>query len=117
MATVLVIEDDPTTRQIIRVIIEDRGHEVWEAANGVDGMMLARLLLPDLVVTDIVMPDKDGLETIMDLHETFWGAKVIALSAHSDKLEQALRLGALAVFRKPFPPQELGEAVQEALQA
>lgn len=117
MATVLVIEDDSTTRHLIRAIIEEHGHEVWEAANGVDGMMLARLLLPDLVVTDIVMPDKDGLQTIMDLHETFWGAKIIALSAHPDKLERALRLGALAVFRKPFPPQELSEAVQEALQA
>lgn len=117
MATVLVIEDDSTTRRLIRMIIEERGHEVWEAANGVVGMMLARLLLPDLVVTDIVMSEKDGLETIMDLHENFWGAKIIALSAHPDKLERALRLGALAVFRKPFPPQELSEAVQEALHA
>ena len=115
MATVLVIEDDPTTRQLIRAIIEDRGHEVWEASNGVEGMMLSRLLLPDLVITDIVMPVKDGLATIVDLQETFGGSEVIALSVHPDKLEMALRLGARDVFLKPFSPQELGEAVKEVL--
>lgn len=117
MATVLVIEDDPTTRKLIQAIIEDRGHEVWEASNGEEGVMLCRLLLPDLVITDIVMPVQGGIETMVDLQAIFWGTKVIAMSAHPDKLELALRLGARNVFLKPFSPQELGEAVKEALQA
>lgn len=116
MATVLVIEDDRTTRQLIRAIIEDCGHEVWEASNGEEGVMLCRMLLPDLVVTDIIMPLQDGIETMVDLNAIFNGAKVIAMSGHADKLELALRLGARNVFLKPFSPQELGEAVKAALQ-
>ena len=117
LATVLIIEDDPITRKLIRAIVEDRGYDcVWEAPNGEEGVMLCRLLLPDLVITDIVMPVKDGIETMVDLNAMFDGAKVIAMSAHTDKLELALRLGARNVFQKPFSPQELGEAVKEALQ-
>jgi len=116
VATVLVIEDDPTTRQLIRAIIEGRGYEVWEASNGEDGVKLCRLLLPDLVITDIMMPVQGGIETMVDLQAIFSGAKVIAMSAHPDKLELALRLGARNTFQKPFSPQELGEAVKEALQ-
>ena len=117
MVTVLVIEDDLPTRQLIRAIVEDRGdYDVWEVSNGEEGVMLCRLLLPDLVNTDIVMPVKDGIETIVDLQAIFYGAKVTPMSAHTDKLELALRLGARNVFQKPFSPQELGEAVKEALQ-
>lgn len=116
MATVLIIEDCPDTRQLIRAIIEDQGHEAWEASNGADGIKLCRLVLPDLVVTDIVMPVQDGIETMVELKAIFSGAKFIAMSAHPDKLELALRLGARDAFQKPFSAQELGEAVQEAVQ-
>ncbi len=116
MATVLVIKYNPTTRQLIRAIIEGLGHEVWEASNGEDGIKLCRLLLPDLVVTDIVMPVQDGIETMVELKAIFSGAKFIAMSTHPDKLELALRLGARDVFQKPFSLHEFGEAVQEAVQ-
>jgi len=115
VATVLVIEDDSTTRQLISAIIESRGHQVWEASNGEEGIMLCRLLLPELVITDIFMPYKDGLETMVDLQALFSGSKVIAMSGHADKLELALRLGARNVFLKPFSPKEFGEAVTGAL--
>lgn len=117
MATVLVIEDDPPTRKLIRAIVEDRGdYDVWEASDGEEGVMLCRLLLPDLVITDIMMPVQGGIETIVDLQAIFYGVKVIAMSSHTDKLELALRLGAKNVFQKPFSPQEFGEAVKEAMQ-
>lgn len=117
MATVLVIEDGPKARQLFRAQLETLGHDVWEAANGKDGIALCRLLLPDLVVTDIMMPVQDGIETMVELKAIFTGAKFIAMSAHPDKLELALRLGAKDVLQKPFSPQELGEAVQEAVEA
>lgn len=117
VATVLVIEDGPKARQLFRAQLETLGHDVWEAANGKDGIALCRLLLPDLVVTDIMMPVQDGIETMVELKAIFTGAKFIATSAHPDKLELALRLGAKDVLQKPFSPQELGEAVQEAVEA
>lgn len=117
MATVLVIENDATTRQLIGEIVGECGHDIWQAANGEEGLMLAHLLLPDLVITDIVMPVKDGFVTIVELQEAFGGVKIIAMSAHPDKLKVALRLGVQDVFLKPFNPRKLGEAVQEALQA
>jgi CheY-like chemotaxis protein len=116
VATVLVIEDDPPTRKAIRAIIEDRGHEVWEASNGEEGIMLCRLLLPELVVTDIMMPVQGGIETMVDLNAIFSGAKVIAMSGHADKLELALRLGARNVFLKPLSLGALDEAVTAVLQ-
>lgn len=115
MATVLIIEDDPTYRQLLRTIIESHGYDVWEASNGQEGIMLCRLLLPDLVITDIFMAVKDGLETIADLHALFVLPKVIAMSAHRDKLELALDLGAQEVFQKPIDPQELLDTVKEVL--
>jgi CheY-like chemotaxis protein len=116
LATVLVIEDDPTTRQTIRKIVEEGGHDVWEAANGADGVKLCRLLLPDLVITDIMMPIQDGITTLVELKALFTGAKFIAMSGHPDKLDLALRLGARDVFQKPINLQELGEAIQEAVE-
>ena len=115
MATVLIIEDDPTYRQLLRTIIESQGYDVWEASNGQEGIMLCRLILPDLVITDIFMAVKDGLATIVELHETFLFPKVIAMSGHADKLERALDLGAREVFLKPINPQELCETMKDVL--
>lgn len=115
MATVLIIEDCPDTRQHLRTVIESQGYDVWEASNGEEGIMLCRLLLPDLVITDIMMSVKDGLETIKELHETFLFPKVITMSVHVDKLERALDLGAREIFVKPFGSQALLDAVEEAL--
>jgi DNA-binding NarL/FixJ family response regulator len=78
--------------------------------------MLCRLLLPELVVTDIMMPVQGGIETMVDLNAIFSGAKVIAMSGHADKLELALRLGARNVFLKPFDPGALDETVSAVLQ-
>ncbi len=115
MATVLIIEDCPDTRQHLRAIIESQGYDVWEAANGEEGIMLCRLLLPDLVITDICMSVKDGLEVIKELHETFMFPKVIAMSAHGDKVIRAIELGAQEAFLKPINPHELCETVKDVL--
>jgi CheY-like chemotaxis protein len=101
--------------------LEQAGHQVAEAPNGNEGLRLCQQLNPDLIVTDIIMPEKEGLETIMELRRDFPLVKVIAISgggqtmAGSTCLHLAKRLGAAKTLAKPFSKQELLAAVREVL--
>ncbi len=119
MARILLIDDDEMVRASVRLTLEHYGHEVVEAHNGRAGLTLLPKTDPDLVITDIVMPDTEGLEVMMELRK-HPGLKAIAMSgggrgAAGDYLGIARRLGAVQVLKKPFTNQILIDAVNAAL--
>ena len=122
MATILLIDDDDDVRPTIAAMLARGGHDIRQAENGVEGMEMYRYKAADLVLTDLVMPEKEGLATILELRKLNPSVKIIAMSggfAYDPKLylHMATRFGADRVLRKPFSPQELLETVQATLDA
>jgi CheY-like chemotaxis protein len=120
MTSVLVIDDDPMVRYTVLAILRRAGYEVHLAEDGLKGLKTFRSRRPDLVITDIVMPVKEGLDTIRLIREWRPDTKIIAFSGGSrlgnkDLLGQATQLGATRVILKPFEPQELLAAVAACL--
>lgn len=120
MAHILLIDDDDIFRDVLASALEQSGHTVRQATNGNEGLRLYREQPADLVLTDIVMPEKEGLDTIRDLHRDFPTARIIAMSgglAHDPKLylHMAEKFGAKAVLAKPFHLSDLAQAVEAAL--
>ncbi|MEX2530680.1 MAG: response regulator [Gemmatimonadota bacterium] len=120
MARILVIDDDPALRRTVRKILERGGHEVEEAENGLTGLRVVEKGPPDLVVTDLVMPEKEGIETILELQERFPEVGVLAVSGAggvdpTGPLMDAQLFGAHATLSKPFEIQELLDAVERVL--
>jgi len=119
-ARILVIDDDEDIRMLLRRGLEAAGYQVFEAENGRVGMELQRRHRCDLVVTDLIMPDQEGLETIAALRREFARTPVIAISGGGRigpeaYLPAARELGAVEVFRKPFRIKELLQAVADLL--
>ena len=107
MARLLVIDDNELVRTTIARMLTSDGHEVATADNGVSGLAVASEAVFDLVVVDILMPEKDGIETIMELRLDQPALKLIGISGggHAgglDFLEAALQLGADATLKKPI---------------
>ena len=116
MAHLLVIEDDDTVRGLIRKMLEKAGHEVSEASDGEEGVRLFRQKAPDLVITDVPLPKKDGLEVIQQLRNEFPEVKIIVITTHVLQiLSRALQLGARYAFTKPFRMKKFLAAVEEVL--
>lgn len=116
--SVLIIDDDDAIREYVRFVIEKNGCSVFEAIDGNEGVAAARRNPPDLVITDLVMPDKEGIETIREIKKICPQCRIIAMSGsvNSDTyLTMALHLGAHCVIRKPFERAQLEEAIQQAL--
>ncbi|MBM9614174.1 response regulator [Desulfobulbus rhabdoformis] len=117
---ILVIDDDDQMRVLLRQVMEWAGYEVLEAEDGREGMHLQRRDPADLVITDLIMPEQEGLETIGQLRKEFPKTKVIAISGGGRigpeaYLPAAQELGADKVFSKPFDVRELASAVKELL--
>lgn len=122
MARILVIDDDQDMRQLMKTWLEMKGHEVEDAASGKEGVDKYREAPFDLVITDILMPDQDGIETISALKKSDPEAKIIAISgggrvAGVHYLQLAYKLGALGTLAKPFDWSDMFQAVNEALEA
>ena len=120
MVQVLVIDDEEEVRFTLQALLEAAGHEVKLAVNGRDGVAAYKAQPADLVITDIIMPDQEGIETITQLYAHDPKAKVIAMSGggrvgNMDFLQIAQRLGAKQVLRKPIRPEDLTNAVTQAL--
>lgn len=120
MANILVIDDDDIFRDVLVGALRQAGHTVREAGDGNEGLRLFHEQPAELVLTDIVMPEKEGLDTIRDLRREFPAARIIAMSgglAHDPKLylHMAEKFGASAVLAKPFPLTELYKTVDAAL--
>jgi CheY-like chemotaxis protein len=121
LADILVIEDSPEIRGVIRAMLEKEGHHVREAFNGEEGVEQYQAQYADLVLTDLFMPKKSGIETISDLLEIDPEAKIIAMTAHGSKenydfLKVAMALGAVATLEKPFLSKDLMDAVAKVLE-
>ncbi len=118
MAYILVIDDDPDTRELLRSTLQAAGHEVVLAKDGKEGVQQYRARRADLVITDLYMPGQEGLETIKHLRMEFADVRIIAMSGKptgGTMLTVAQRLGAAAVLAKPFLPQEMLKLVEQAL--
>ncbi|MBI5572494.1 MAG: response regulator [Desulfomonile tiedjei] len=122
MASILVIEDDADIRALYCRILSQAGHAVTEAPDGSVGLRLYRQKHRDLVITDIIMPEKEGIETIMELQRESPDVQIIAISGGGQAtpgatcLHLAKRLGAARTLAKPFSKQELLDAVTEVLE-
>ena len=117
---ILVIEDDEAIRKMAARILARAGYEVIEAGDGKEGVRLFRSDLPNLVVTDIFMPEKEGLETIAELAGESSDVRIIAISGgfsglDIDVLKVAERLGALKTLSKPFSVVDFQNSVSELL--
>ena len=119
MTTILIIDDQAPIRGLLRFALETAGYEVTEAANGREGLALYRRRPMQLVITDIVMPEMDGLEMLLELTREFLHAKVIAISGaggEHDALDVAKLLGARQTFQKPLDIPQLLAAVRYELE-
>lgn len=122
MARILIIDDDRTIRAYLRAILEgEDGHQVYEAQDGNEGIRLYRDSPFDLVITDILMPVKDGVELILEITEGFSGVRIIAMSGGGRGLDADFNLsmakdfGAVRVLAKPFTPEAARQAVADVL--
>jgi two-component system, chemotaxis family, chemotaxis protein CheY len=120
MATILLIDDESAVRQVLKEFLEAEGHQVIEAGNGSQGVALYKNKAIDLVILDILLPDKDGLVIIRELHDLNSQVNIIAMSGglgtgSIDVLTIAQRLGANRVLPKPFMMENFLAVVKEAL--
>lgn len=120
MKSILVIDDNIYVRSLLREMLELANYDVTEAPNGEVGARLFRQAPVDLVITDIFMPEKEGLETIRELRRDFPEVKIIAISGGGSRgdlafLPTAKKLGAHYTFAKPFEMDEMLAAVHELL--
>ena len=120
MATILIIDDDDAFRTMLRRMLQKAGYQVIDAANGDEGLRMYKENPADLVITDIYMPEKEGVETIIELVREFSDPKIIAISGGGKTsdfryLEYAKRMGAARALKKPFRMELLLQSVQDVL--
>ncbi|HLZ74191.1 response regulator [Phenylobacterium sp.] len=120
MAFILVVDDEQMLRTTLRAILQRAGHEVAEAEDGAKAMELFRVNTPDLVITDIIMPNREGVETIGEMRAAAPDLPIIAMSGGGSRggelfLSLAARLGATQTLAKPIRQAELLAAVDACL--
>lgn len=115
---ILVIDDEEIVRISCKKCLTPEGYDVDVAANGVEGMRLTLSNKYDLILTDLKMPDMDGMEFLEKMKETQPDAKVIMITGYStvENAVKAIKLGAYNYIEKPFTPDTLITAVKEALE-
>ena len=117
---ILVVEDDKPMRDVLEIALGNGGFQVVTAADGNEALELAKLIHFDLVITDMIMPGMEGIETIMKLRAMAPKIRIIAISGGppggtGDVLPLAQTLGVSAVLRKPFKRETFIAAVRECL--
>ena len=122
MAKILIVDDDKNYRSSLRRLLTDLDYDVIVAENGDEAISTYTQSPADIVITDIFMPEKDGLEVIIELKKKFQDAKIIAISGGSTKfnvslnlLEQAKQLGAHTIIDKPFRNEQLISAIKDIM--
>ena len=118
MPSILLVEDDDQLRNSLQLMLTTLGHEVWATSNGKDVGDMYEQRQPDLVITDLLMPERDGLEVIIDLRRRDRNLRIIAMSEPEPKayLQLAKTLGAQHTLSKPFSGEEFSEAVRWVLE-
>jgi CheY-like chemotaxis protein len=120
MASILLVDDNDEFRTMLSKVLTRAGFQVQEASDGRQAIELYGIHPSDLVITDLVMPEKEGLETIMEFKRLYAGSKIIAISGEERigpqaSLQVAKALGAQRVLAKPFSDRDILEAVSEVL--
>ena len=120
MASILLVEDDDQLRTMLKLLLTSSGHEVQEESNGMRVCDMYQEQRFDLVITDLVMPDIEGLEVIVELRRKDPNVRIIAMSGGGkgraeEYLRIAQQLGAKLTLSKPFKNQEFLEAVRVVL--
>lgn len=119
MPEILLIDDDDALRNVLAKALAHVGHHVVQAADGREGLELYHARKFDLVITDLIMPVQEGVETILRLKKEGATTPVIAISGSATNsklyLEIAAKIGARRVLQKPFSPQELLAVINEVL--
>ena len=118
MAVILIIDDDHQFRKMLRKTLEHDGYEVLEASNGLEGVNIFKEHHADLVITDIIMPEQEGIETIAQLRKDYPTLKIIAMSGGGlikpeNYLNIAKKLFSQRTFQKPFDRKDFLTAVRE----
>ena len=121
MALILVIDDDPQITHLLQDVLELEGYQVITAQRATDGLHYLEKATIDLVITDVIMPDKEGLETIREIRQRYPKTKILAISGGLTKsgvnvLDIAKRLGADSVLSKPFGVEDLIQSVRMLLE-
>ncbi|OAI47339.1 histidine kinase [Nitrospira sp. SCGC AG-212-E16] len=123
MPSILVVDDETQIRRLVRETLEQAGYHVTEACDGKEALQQYRLAPADLVIMDILMPNQDGLETIVALRREFPDLKVMVITGGSDMigthnfLDVATMLGAHSTLQKPFEMKALLDTIQAELHA
>lgn len=111
MASVLTVDDSPSIRQMIKLVLGGAGHQVAEAGDGADGLAKAKAQRFDLVITDLNMPVMNGLDMIRGMRAlpSFTGVPIVFLTTESNEVmkQQAKAAGATGWITKPFKPEQL----------
>jgi CheY-like chemotaxis protein len=120
MAEILVVDDEAAIRRVIELMLSRNGHVVTTADDGSQALAMVDKREFDLVITDLVMPGKEGIETIMTLRKKHPAVKIVAMSgggqrSAGDYLSVAQMLGAAEVLPKPFTQDQLLRVVESAL--
>lgn len=121
MAKILVVDDEPSLRTMLTHMLEQDNHEVVVAEDGEQGLSLYRENLPDLVISDLVMPNKNGIDMILELKKEYPELRLIAISGGGgitgafDYLPTAKLVGANAILKKPFGIKELRKSLHDIL--
>ena len=115
---VLVVDDNEDLRSTVQALLQADGFDVVVAADGEAALALHRKSPADVVITDLFMPDKDGIETIIELRKLYPAVKIVAMSGWtstqgSDYLQVAREIGAAVTLQKPFDPAELSRVVRQ----
>ncbi|MDH5232928.1 MAG: response regulator [Gammaproteobacteria bacterium] len=123
MAKILVVDDEISVRKMLKEILELDRHEIVEAENGEDALEKMKEHQIDLVLTDLVMPKKNGIDVIMHFKDNYPNVAIVAvsggggISGRFDYLPIAQLVGAKAIISKPFEPSQLRSVVSEMLAA
>lgn len=121
MVKILVIDDDDEIRLMLKEMLARAGHEVFEASSGAIGLEIVENERPDVVITDILMPEMDGVETIIHIQCSHPDAKIVAMSGGNECLDARLCLrvgetaGATVMLKKPIGRVELLKAIDDVI--
>jgi CheY-like chemotaxis protein len=119
MVKILIIDDDSAVRRATKLVLEGAGYQILEAVSGLRVEATITDHRPDLVITDMLMPDRDGVETILSLRRRFPALRIIAMSGGGTRgdldLGVAKRLGCSATLPKPFEASTLIELIEKVL--
>ncbi len=116
MARILIMDDDASVRTALKNLLQQEGHEITEAPNALEGAKIYSTSAPDLIITDLLMPERDGVEALLELRSQYPTIKTIVISGDAPEFLPIVEdLGANRTLSKPFKNQDVLAAVQELL--